>query len=92
MVPSASSLIGGAMENETIIDAAHRTGRDCTGFDAERYSFLIAQGQIDLLFDVPDDQMETVVALVREHGRANLVRHIARSIAAELSATDALEE
>jgi hypothetical protein len=77
------------MKNHRVTESAQRDENGRISFDAERYSFVIAQGQIDLLFDVPFDvpheQLEEVVEMVRERCRKNLVRHIAQSIAAALS-------
>ena len=45
---------------------------------------LVADGQIELPHGLSDDQFRIVVDLVRERWRQNLVRHIARCIAADL--------
>ena len=77
------------MKNHRVTKSAQSNVDGRIRFDADRYSIIIAQGQIDLLFDVPKDQLDKVVGLVREHSRRNLVRHIAKCIAAELITSQA---
>ncbi len=49
-----------------------------------KLALFIADGQVDMPVDLPNDQMETVTVLVRERRRENLRRHLARYIAADI--------
>jgi hypothetical protein len=49
-----------------------------------RIAQLVADGQIELPFDLPPEQLTLVIDSVRERLRQHLMRHIARCIAFDI--------